>query len=300
MTQAEIFQALVSGLALGAGYALLAVGVVVVYSATGILNFAQGAFVLIGAFTTYQVGVVWGLPFLAAALASLLVGALLSMLTGMTLLRRFSKKAHFPAVMATVGLLFLVQALVAGLWGDEARDLGDPWGLRVVEVGGSVLALSDVWTAATGAVLLVAVFALIRFSPIGLAMRAAVSDEEAAVAQGISTRTVTVFAWSLGGALGAVAGILLAAGASGVNSTLGIAAFAALPAMVLGGIDSPMGALLGGLFLGVAQQFAILLQSSVLEPLGAGFPGVLPYLILVVMLVVRPQGFFGTRAVRRF
>ncbi|MGW1403485.1 branched-chain amino acid ABC transporter permease [Streptomyces sp. NPDC002405] len=300
MTQAEIIQALVSGLALGASYALLAVGVVAVYSATGILNFAQGAFVLIGAYTTYQVGVVWELPFLLAVLVSLLVGAALSMLTGMTLLRRFSKDAHFPAVMATVGLLFLVQALVAGVWGDEARDLGDPWGLRIVRVAGAVLALSDVWTIATGAVLLVGVFALIRFSPIGLATRAAVSDEEAAVAQGISTRSVTVFAWSLGGALGAVAGILLAAGASGVNSTLSVAAFAALPAMVLGGIDSPLGALVGGLFMGVAQQFAILLQPSVLEPLGAGFPGVLPYLILIVVLVVRPQGIFGTQSVRRF
>jgi len=300
MTQAEIIQALGSGLALGASYALLAVGVVAVYSATGILNFAQGALVLIGAYTTYQLGSAWGLPFAVAVIVSLLIGGALSMLIGMTLLRRFSKDAHFPAVMATVGLLFVVQATAAGVWGDEARDLGDPWGLQTVKVAGAVLALSQLWTIAASAVLLIGVFALIRVSPIGLAMRAAVSDEEAAVAQGISTRSVTAFAWSLGGALAAVAGILLATGASGVNSTLAIASFAALPAMVLGGLDSPLGALVGGLLMGLAQQFAIVLQPSLLEPLGGGFPGVLPYVILLVVLLVRPQGLFGSQSVRRF
>lgn len=300
MNQAEVIQALVSGLALGANYALLAVGIVTVYAATGVLNFAQGAFMLVGAYLTFQLGSVWGFAFPLAVLVAMAVGALLSVLTGTVLMRRFGKHEHFAAVMATVGLLFVGQALVAGVWGDDARNLGDPWGLATVTFGGAVLPVAKLWTIVAASILLGAVFLLMSSTKLGLGMRAVVADEEAAMAQGISARSVSLLAWGLGGGMGALAGVLLATGASGVNSTLGVAAFAALPAMVLGGMDSPLGALVGGLLMGMAQQFALVLQPTVLEPLGGAFPSVLPYFILLAVLLIRPQGIFGSTAVRRF
>lgn len=299
MDLTEILQTTISGLALGANYAILALGFVIVFAATHVLNFAQGAFVLVGGYLTFQLGSVWGLPFALAVLVSMLVAGALAVLIGMTLMRRFTQTASFAAVMATVGLLFVAQAVISGVWGEEARNLGDPWGLRTVDAGGVALSVADLWTAGVGTVLLITVFALLRFTRIGLAMRAAVSDEEAAIAQGVTTTSVTALAWAIAGSTGAAAGVLLATGPGGVNSTLGVAAFAALPAMVLGGLDSPIGALVGGLIVGLAQQFAALLQPSLLEPLGSRFPEVMPYLVLILVLLLRPQGLFGNKSAQR-
>jgi branched-chain amino acid transport system permease protein len=300
MNLTEFLQTTVSGVSLGFNYALLAIGIVIVFAATRVLNFAQGVFVIAGAYMTYQLGAQAGLPFVLGVVISMVIAAVLAILTGQLLLKRFSHRASFAAVVVTIGLLFLAQALVGGLWGDDPKNLGDPWGLSTVTVGGVVLPVAKLWIVGIGIVVLGAVFCLLRFSRIGLSMRAAVSDEEAAVSVGIKPRSVSMFAWGVAGASGALAGTLLATGTGGVSTTLSTAALAALPAMVLGGIDSPLGALVGGLIVGLAQQYAAMLGPTVLSSLGTNFPDVLPYLLLTVALLVRPQGLFGTKSALRF
>ncbi|MBB6407165.1 branched-chain amino acid ABC transporter permease [Arthrobacter sp. AZCC_0090] len=300
MTGYEVLQTFFSGLALGASYAILALGFVIVFAATKVLNFAQGAFVLIGAYLTFEFESQLSWPFPIAIVMSMLVSALIGILIERTVIRRFSHSQAFAAVMATVGLLFASQAVVAGFWGDSARNLGDPWGLETVRIFGAAIAVSGLWAIGLSSVLLGLVFGFLRFSRGGLSMRASVSDQEAAIAQGINPRRVAAVAWGLAGASGAVAGVLLATGSNGVNGTLAVAAFAALPAMVLGGLDSPIGALLGGLIIGMVQQFTSLLQPVYLSGLGSEFSSVIPYLVLIVVLLIRPQGLFGTRAVQRF
>lgn len=300
MTSGDIFQTLISGLTLGGTYALVALGFVIVFSATRVLNFTQGAFLLFGAYLTYQFGAGWGLGFVLAVVLAVTVCALLGVVLERTLMRRFAEADDFQASILTVGLLFIAQALAVAIWGNNPLTLGDPWKLDTVEILGTVVAISEIWAVAILVVAITAVFCYFRFTRGGLAMRACVSDREAAVAQGISPNRVAATAWAMAGAAGAIAGVMLSTGSSGVTSDLILPAFVALPAMVLGGMTSAPGAVVGGLVVGLVQQFTALLQPFYFPVLGVGFAAFTPYLILVAVLALRPQGLFGTRAVERF
>lgn len=300
MTASELLQTFFSGVSLGGTYAIVALGFVIVFSATGILNLAQGAFVIFGAYLTYQLGAAWGLPFALAVLGAMIVCGLLAISLELAIMRNLTAKQEFAAVMVTAGVLFCSEALSVTIWGIQPLNLGDPWGLRTVDILGAAVALSDIWTLIISAVLLGATFGFLNFTRGGLAMRASVADREAAVAQGISPRRVSAAAWAVAGAAGGVAGAMLATGTAGVNATLALASFAALPAMILGGLDSPAGAIVGGLIIGLIQQYTALLQPEYLEFLGSRFAAVTPYIVLTIILLVRPRGLFGTRQVQRF
>lgn len=296
----DVLQTLVSGVAVGGAYAIVALGFVIVFSATGILNLAQGAFVLVGAYLTLQLGARWGLPFGVALLGSMVLCAVLAVLVERLLLRRLSPRDHGAAVLLTIGVLFVSEAVVESIWGVEAQRLGDPWGLDTVTVFDVAVAESDLWTCLICGVLIVATFLGLQRTRAGLAVRATASDQEAAIAQGIDPRMVMTMTFAAAGAVAAAAGTLLSTGSIGVSSALAATAFSALPAMVLGGTTSPGGAVVGGLLMGLVQQFTALLVPDVAPGLGARFAGVTPYLVLLLVLLIRPQGLFGRRAVARF
>jgi branched-chain amino acid transport system permease protein len=296
----DVLQTLVSGVAVGGAYAIVALGFVIVFSATGILNLAQGAFVLVGAYLTLQLGARWGLPFGVALLGSMVLCAVLAVLVERLLLRRLSPRDHGAAVLLTIGVLFVTEAVVESIWGVEAQRLGDPWGLDTVTVLDVAVAESDLWTCLICGVLIVATFLGLQRTRAGLAVRATASDQEAAIAQGIDPRMVMTMTFAAAGAVAAAAGTLLSTGSIGVSSALAATAFSALPAMVLGGTTSPGGAVVGGLLMGLVQQFTALLVPDVAPGLGARFAGVTPYLVLLLVLLIRPQGLFGRRAVARF
>ena len=296
----DVLQTLVSGVAVGGAYAIVALGFVIVFSATGILNLAQGAFVLVGAYLTLQLGARWGLPFGVALLGSMVLCAVLAVLVERLLLRRLSPRDHGAAVLLTIGVLFVTEAVVESIWGVEAQRLGDPWGLDTVTVFDVAVAESDLWTCLICGVLIVATFLGLQRTRAGLAVRATASDQEAAIAQGIDPRMVMTMTFAAAGAVAAAAGTLLSTGSIGVSSALAATAFSALPAMVLGGTTSPGGAVVGGLLMGLVQQFTALLVPDVAPGLGARFAGVTPYLVLLLVLLIRPQGLFGRRAVARF
>jgi branched-chain amino acid transport system permease protein len=293
------FEALFSGLAVGAKYALVALGFVIVFKATKVLNFAQASFVLVGGFFAWQLTVGWGLDFYLALVLSMLGGALLGMLVERLVLRRLVGEPPFALIMVTIGVLYILDNVATALWGPEDRDLMDPWGARTADVGEVNLAVADMWTIAVTALVLAAFFAFFRYSGVGLAMRATADDQEAAQAVGISARTVYRTSWSLAGGLGALAGVMLASGIGSVGPGLGAVALVAFPAMILGGLESPAGAVVGGLVIGLAQQLTALLQPEYATFLGSGFERVAPYVIMVLILLVRPYGLFGEREVRR-
>jgi branched-chain amino acid transport system permease protein len=296
----QFIQTLVSGIAVGSTYSMIALGFVLVFSATKILNFAQGGSVVVGAYLTYQFGSQWGLPFAVAVALAAASCAVLNVLFERAVVRHIPTSNNFAAIMVTVGALFAVEAVVGAVWGAYPLTLGDPWGVDTVGVLGAKVAVAAVWTIVVSTVLLGATFLMFKFTRAGLAMRAAVNDPLAATASGISLSRVRLGVWGAAGAAGGVAGVLMASGASGVTPVLGTAAFAALPAMVLGGLDSPVGVIIGGLVIGLVQQFAVLYQPEYLPFLGNGFPTVTPYLVLVVVLLVKPAGLFSSKAVSRF
>lgn len=205
----------------------------------------------------------------------------------------------FSVIMITIGLLFVIDQMITMIWGQDAQNLGDPWGIDTVVVGDIVMALVDLWAIGLALVVVLLFFLFFRYSGTGLAMRAVAIDEEAAMARGISVRRVVATAWFISGGVAAVAGITLASGPAALRPSIGLVALAAFPAMILGGLDSPLGAVLGGFIIGLTQQLTAGYQPQYAAWLGQDFQAVTPYVVMIIILMVRPYGLFGTEEVER-
>jgi branched-chain amino acid transport system permease protein len=293
----EFLQLTASGLALGCLYGLVALGFVIVLASSGVLNLMHGGFVLLGAYLAYNAHVTWGLPFGVAVVVAAAMCAALGIVLEALVVRRFEAHEHLAALLVTLGLLYVTQPIVTAIWGYDLLNLGDPWGLDTVAVGDVRLTQRDIAVFVITLIVFSAFFALLHCSSLGVAMRAAASDREAAFAQGISPRLVMGLSWAIAGVVGTLAGVLLATAAGGgVRPELAHIGLAALPAIILGGLASPLGAVVGGLVIGLAQQYA---AGYAPDWLGQGFSEVMPYVVMTVLLLWRPHGLFGTKTVRR-
>jgi branched-chain amino acid transport system permease protein len=295
----DLLQTGFSGLAVGCKYALIALGFSVVFKATGVINFAQASLVLLGAYLTYNFTRTWDLNFYVSLLLAMVLGAVLGVVIEALVLRRLVGESPAAVIMVTIGLLFVIDNVTTAIWGPDNHNLGDPWGIRTREVLGVTVADRDLWTILFAAVAVAAFFVFFRYSTLGLAMRAAAFDPEAAMAQGIPARRVYRVAWAIAGIVAALAGATLAAGASQLSPATGAIALVAFPAIILGGLDSPLGAVVGGVIIGLVQQYTALLAPEYFDWVGESFERVSPYLVMIVILLVRPYGLFGTKEVRR-
>lgn len=295
----DFIQFVIAGLSLGSVYALICLGFVVIYRATGVLNFAQGGLVVLGAYLTYQFGAVNGLPFAAAVLLAMVVVAGVGLALERLILRRMVGQPVFAVILITLGLLFVLEQVCTAIWGYDLRILGDPWGVRTVALAGAAVKVADLWTIGAAAAALAAFFVAFRFSAIGVAMRAASSDPEAALAHGVSPQMIHGVAWAAAGALAVMAGVLTGAGSRGVDLTMSVVALRAFPAMILGGLDSPGGAVAGGLIVGLTEVLTAAYVTPNAPSLGTNVHVVMPYVVMIAILVVRPYGLFGTVEVRR-
>jgi branched-chain amino acid transport system permease protein len=298
VSSTALMRTLVSGLALGCKYALVALGFVIVFKATGVINFAQASFVLVGGYITFNAANTWELNFYLSILVAMVAGAILGMLIEALILRRMIGEAPFTLVMVTIGILFILDNVVTAIWGPDPQNLGDPW-TKVRNFGDVPVADKDLWTIGFTALVLGAFFLFFRYSTLGLAMRATAMDQEAAMAQGISARRIYRVSWGIAGLVAALAGAALSAGSVALHPNVGLIALVAFPAMILGGLDSPLGAVVGGVIIGVVQQLTSLYGPEYLEWFGNGFELVSPYLVMIIILLVRPYGLFGTKEVRR-
>jgi branched-chain amino acid transport system permease protein len=201
--------------------------------------------------------------------------------------------------MITIGLLFLLEPLITAIWGFDNRPVDNPWNIQTVQVGQLVLGVRDLWTIGLTAAVVVGFFLFFRYTRMGLAMRATAFDPEAALAQGISARRVYATSWAIAAALAALAGITLAAGPGGLQPSISFIALAAFPAMILGGLDSPAGAVLGGVIIGLAEALTRGYQDQLFSWAGANVSLIVPYLLMIVILLIRPYGLLGTKEVRR-
>jgi len=287
-----------SGLALGCLYALIALGFVIILKSNGILSLYQGGFLLLGAYLTYQVHAEWGVPFILAVVAVAIGVALLGVALEFVIIRRLrGSAAEFAVVLVTIGLLLATQSLVAATWGYTPLNMDDPWGLETVHLGSVAVSQRDIWVVGATAVVLAAFFVLFKYSRIGIAMRAAASDREAAYAQGISPNLVLGVSWAIAGILGALAGVALGtAVAGGVNVGIDQAGYAALTPVIFGGLISPAGAVIGGLVVGLSQLYA---AGYAPASFGDGFSTVMPFMVLFAVLLIRPHGLLGKKQVRR-
>ncbi len=295
----NFLQLLSAGIALGALYALVALGFVIIYKATGVINFAQGGLVVLGAYLVYNAHNTWGWPFWGSFAFGIAGCAAIGVVIERVALRRMVGQPVFAVIMVTIGLLYVIRVVVGSIWGFNLLNTNDPWGVRSFKLGSVVVATSDAWRIGMAAVVLALFFAFFRYSRVGVAMRATALDQEAAAAQGISSRLIFGLAWAIAGAVATLAGVMLSAGGAGVRPEIEFVALLSFPAIILGGLDSPLGAVVGGLIIGITQELTSGYQPTHATFLGSGFDTVMPYVVMILILLVRPYGLFGTKEVRR-
>ncbi|MFD9318578.1 branched-chain amino acid ABC transporter permease [Streptomyces sp. NPDC060053] len=294
-----LLDSILTGLALGSVYALVALGFVVIFKASGVLNFAHGSLLLFGG---YLVAVLHDdLGFAGALAVSVLATGALAGALDRLLLQRGDpdpKAAHVQTIV-TIGVDIVLLTDLSRRIGGDLLTLGDPWGDSVTRLGSVTVADSRLAAIAVSALAIGAVFALFRFTSWGLSLRAAAEDTEAASLMGIRLSRVRMLAWCLAGALAALAAVFLAAfPAPGLERTTGQIALKAFPAAILGGLTSPPGALAGSLLIGLTEALVAGYQTE-LHVLGEGFGDVAPYAVMVAVLLVRPTGLFGAKGAAR-
>jgi branched-chain amino acid transport system permease protein len=289
-------QLLFQGVALGCIYALVALGFTVVYRASKVINFAQGSMLLVGAYLVSVLASGLGLPFVLAVIGAIALLAAGGAIFQMTVLRRMLGQPVFVLVMVTIGLSIVIDSAIPAIFGGNARILGDPWGASAVNVGGVTLNWVRIWTVLCTGLILALYFVFDRFSRYGLAMRATAADEEAALAVGVPVNRVYALTWAIAGGVAAVGGLFLAGFPSSVNPSLGDVALRAFPAIILGGLDSPPGAVVGGIAIGIVE---VLASGYAPSWLGSNFSAVAPYVVMILVLLCRPYGLFGARPVER-
>jgi branched-chain amino acid transport system permease protein len=291
-------QTVIAGLGNGAIYALMAVGFVIIYKSTHVLNFAHPAIMAAGATVVAFLSVVYGLNFYLSVLLAVSLIALLALLLERLALRPMVGKPVFIVAIITLGLDVAIRAVTNRFIGPDLRPIGEPWGFASVDVGGVLIQHRYLAMLLTTAVVLGVLFAFFKYSRIGLAMRAAALDQETALAQGVSVGLVFALSWAIGGGLATLAGTFAATG-TGVSQGTWVIGLKALPAIIVGGLDSTEGAVVGGLAVGVFEALFATYQSAYAPWLGANFSLVSPYVLMLLVLLVRPYGLFGTPEVRR-
>ena len=295
----QFVQLVISGLMLGCIYGLIAMGFVIIFKATNVVNFAHASIVMLGALLVAK----WhdSLGFFGAIAAAAVACALGAVVLEFVFVRPLRGHAGGDDIAAiiTIALNILLGTELVRVVGNDLLPSGAPWGANTTHVLGAAIPQTRI-AAAVVAVLLLAVFyvAFAR-SSWGLAMRAAASDSEVAALMGIRLGRVAAGAWAAAGALAAIGGAFFVSfPAGGVSNVTGLLALSAIPVAVLGGLDSTAGAVVAGLMIGVAQQLAAGYQDE-LSFLGRGLSNVVPYVVLFVVLLWRPSGLFGTRELTR-
>ncbi len=280
----DALQLLVSGLANGCVYGLIAMGFVLIYKATEAVNFAQGDMMMLGAFvalglTNEHYG---NWPFWLAVPMTIAIMAAIGYLLDAMLLRRMFGQSQIAVVILTIALGFVARFAAGAIWGHEPQSLESPIAGLDVQFGGLVLGVDELAVIIVTVLLTVAMYLFFARTKMGVAMQAASQNQMAAYYMGISVKRIHSMIWALSGAVAAIAGILFASKGSIDPSTglLGIKAFAAA---VIGGLGSLPGALLGGLIIGLVEPFSA-------RYLGGDLARLMPYLILVLILVFRPHG----------
>jgi branched-chain amino acid transport system permease protein len=295
----QVLELLVSGLSLGCVYALIAMGFVIVFKATNVVNFAHASVVMLGAYLVARwhddLGF-WG-AVLAAAVACAVVAALIDVLLVRPLRRR--RGGVDTLAILTIGVNIVLATELTRRVGTDILPTGAPWGSETATFLGLTVPQTRIASAVVALLLMAVFFAAFKYSDWGVAMRSTAADPETAALMGIRLSRVAMGAWAVSGFLAAIAGVFFTSfPASGVSTTTYLLALTAIPAAVLGGLDSVGGAVVGGLVIGVAITFTAGYQDE-LSFLGRGLSEVVPYVVLLVVLVWRPSGLFGTPEISR-
>lgn len=290
-----ILMTLATGLMVGGIYALVALGWVIIYKCSGVLNLAMGELTLIGAYVSlsfYSMGI----PFILSLLISLIIGFILGILTERIFLDRLIGEPVLTVIMVTVGLSFFFKGVVELLWGVDTRVFDPPvFSIEPVRIGVLILGRVYLWSFFAALVLLIVFVSFFKYTRWGLAMQATADDEMAALSLGVSARYVYAAAWAIAFMAAGVGGTLLG-NINGLNISVGYLGLLVLPAVVLGGLNSIPGAIVGGIIIGILQNFC----GAYLDKY---FPGgvkeIAPFIFMAIFLLFKPFGLWGWERIER-
>lgn len=287
-------EVLVGGLLSGVMYSLVAIGFVLIYKTSGVLNFAQGAMLLFAALTFVSL-VERGLPFWAAILATLAAMTLIGALIERTVLRPLVNQPPITLFMATLGVSYVIEGAAQLLWGAQVHGLDLGIDDRPLEISGVLISTFDLFAAAVAGTMVAALTLFFRYTRIGLGFRAVADDQLAALAVGLNLDRIWTSVWTAAGVVALVAGLLWGA-RLGVQFSLSLVVLKALPVLVLGGFDSIAGAIVGGLIVGAVEKLA---EVYIGPFIGGGIEGWIAYVAALGFLLIRPMGLFGGKPVER-
>lgn len=292
----ELFlMTLTTGIMVGSIYALVALGWVLIYKCSGVLNLAMGEMTLIGAYISlsfYSMGV----PFLLALLLSLLVGLILGILTERIFLDRLIGEPVLTVIMVTVGLSFFFKGTVEFIWGTDTRVFTPPvFSIEPIRWGPLIIGRAYLWSFIAAILLLVIFVSFFKYTRWGLAMQATADDEMAALSLGVSARFVYAAAWAMAFMSAGVGGTLLG-NINGLNISVGYLGLLVLPAVVLGGMNSIPGAIAGGIIIGILQNFC---GTYLDQYFPGGIKEIAPFMFMVIFLLFKPHGLWGWEKIER-
>jgi branched-chain amino acid transport system permease protein len=314
----ELLQYMISGIALGSVYALVALGFVVIYKASEIFNFAHGELLTLGALMMIWLsappldhsqafglgtsdidglGWPWGV---ALVVSMTLVGSLAALIEKVAL-RPLVGRPVFVPIIITLFIGFLMRTIMILLWGTGSLSLNTPWDpMSALEFSGVVIDYNAGSVTLVTLIVLFTFFSILRYSRLGIAMRATASDQETSMALGIPIAKVFAMTWFIAGAFAALGGIFIAIREPSIDATTtSLIAFRAFPAVIVGGLESPLGAVIAGILMGVLE---VLTQGYINDSFGElskNFHIVFPYLVMILVLIIKPYGLFGQKKVQR-
>lgn len=282
----EVLQILISGVSQGCVYGLIAMGFVLIYKATEMVNFAQGELMMLGAYLAYTFINILGMSYIPGFIATVISMAIIGVIIERGVLRPMIGEPPFAVLMITIGLGFILRALAGAVWGTETKTLSNPFTGSVARISGLSVGYENLAIIIGTLILCITFYLFFRFTRLGIAMQAASQNQLAAFYVGIPVKRIYSLVWALSASLAAVAGVLVAP-VSLLEPVMGFIGIKAFCAAIVGGFGSLPGAILGGLIVGVAEQFANLY-------LPPGIAATTAYVMLLVMLLVRPQGLFAS------
>lgn len=289
-------QVFISGLVVGSIYSLVALGFVIIYKATKVVNFAQGELLMLGAYVCFSLTVEHGLPFPAAFLLTLCFSLVLGLTVERLALRPLIGQPIISVVMVTIGLSSVLKSLVQFVWGTQIRVFPQVLPVAPIKIGGLPVAPVYIVAFALSLALFAAFSAFFKYSRTGIAMRATAYDQAAAASMGISIKRIFAMSWCIAAVVSAIGGVILG-NINGINSQLGYLGLKVFPAVILGGLDSMLGAALGGLIIGILENVCDGLAKDILGL--DGFRDVAAFVVLVIVLMIKPHGLFGTHEIER-
>jgi branched-chain amino acid transport system permease protein len=289
-----LVQLVVDGLATGSIYGALALAIVLVNRSTGMVNFAQGAMAVLAAFVAYSLAQA-GVPILVGLIVAVLFAFVLGAFVERAIIRRFEGGDTNVAVVATIALLVLITGIAGLIWGYDPQSFPSLFPNRTVQVAGVFVSVRSLGTIAVLVVVVVLLQLLFRGTRLGLAMRAVADNPESSALSGVPTSRTLMVGWGLAAGLGAIAGILVAPQLFISPNMLDFTLVYALAAAILGGLDSPLGAVVAGWLIGVVENLA----GAYVDVIGNDLKIAVPFVAMIVILSVRPQGLFGRRTVVR-